>query len=211
MHFWRSPRRLVPALVLALALNGALLAVAARLASERPVVVDMTEPVGVSLVTLKPATPPPPPERKEPPKPKPKPKPQADFMPQLAPPSIGAPDPAAVQVQLDPSLFSGGPAGGDFVFDATELDTPPTAVVRTNPVYPYRARQRNIQGSVEVRFLVGTDGGISDITILRSEPEGLFDDAVLKAVPGWRFRPGVLDGKAVPSWVVTSVEFQLGG
>ena len=210
MHFWRSPGRLVPAIVIAVVLNAALLASAALLSRERPFVADMTDPVGVNLITLKPATPPPPPPKREIPKPKPKPKMRPEFTPELAPPSLGAVDPTAIRVEIDPSLFEGGPATGGFVFNATDLDTPPTAIVRTNPVYPYKARQRNIEGVVEVRFLVGPDGRISDISIVKSEPKGLFDAAVLKTVAGWKFRPGVLDGQAVPSWVVTAVEFRLG-
>ena len=211
MHFWRSPQRLVPAVVAALVLNAALLASSALLARERPVVTDLTEPVGVNLVTLKPATPPRPPEKRETPPPRPKPKLKPDFTPELARPSLDAPDPTAIRVELDPSLLQGGPATGGFVFNASDLDTPPRAVVRSNPVYPYKARQRNIEGVVEVRFLVGADGSISNISIISSDPQGLFDDAVMKTIPNWRFRPGVLDGQAVPSWVVTAVEFRLGG
>jgi len=188
-------------------LNFVLFFAAARLTRDRLFEVDMTDPVSVNMITLKPATPPPPPEEEEIVRPKPKTMP--DFTPELARPSIEAPDPMAVSVQIDPSLFSDGPARGDFVFNATDLDTPPTAVVRTNPVYPYKARQRNIEGSVEVKFLVGADGHVSELSIIKSEPAGLFDAAVKKTVPQWRFRPGVLGGRSVPSLVVTTIQFTL--
>jgi hypothetical protein len=32
---------------------------------------------------------------------------------------------------------------------------------------------------------------------------------VRKAVPHWRFEPGVIGGKKVTSWVVTALRFQL--
>jgi protein TonB len=204
----RRPRPwLVPAGGLALLLNFVLFASAARLTRERLFEVDITEPVSVTLVTIKPQAPPPEPERRE--IPKPKPKPQPDFAPELARPSVAAPDPLAINVQIDPALFAGGPARGDLVFNAGDLDTPPAAVVRSIPVYPYKALQRNIEGTVEVKFLVGADGRISDIQILDSQPAGLFDAAVREAVPQWTFRPGVLEGQAVSSWVVTTVEFKL--
>jgi protein TonB len=193
--------------VLAVLLNIVLFASAAHLTRERLFEADISDPVSVNLITIKPTTPPPPPEEKEVPKPKPKPRP--DFMPELTRPSIGAPDPLDISVAIDPALFADGPTRGDFVFNATDLDTPPTAVVRTNPVYPYKARQRNIEGSVEVKFLVGPDGRVSDVEILSSQPAGLFDAAVRKTAPQWKFRPGVLDGQAVPSWVVTTVQFTL--
>ena len=192
--------------VVALALNFVLFASAARLSRDRLFEADITDPVSVNLITIKPATPPPP-EKKE--IPKPKPKPQPDFTPELSRPSFDAPDPLSIRVEIDRDLFSEGPVRGDFVFNATDLDTPPTEVVRTIPVYPYKARQRNIEGAVEVKFLVGADGRVSDVQILSSQPAGLFDDAVRKAVPQWKFRPGVLDGRTVPSWVVTTVKFTL--
>ncbi len=207
MTRWRRKLWLVPAGLLAVALNFALFAGAAHLSRDRLFVTDMTAPVGVNLITLDPVTPPPPPPAKK--LPKPKPRLQPDFTPELARPSIAAPDPLAIQVEIDPSLFVSGPARGDFVFNATDLDTPPTALVRTNPLYPYKARQRNIEGSVEVKFLVGADGRIGNVQVIASRPPGLFDAAVLKAVPQWRFRPGSLDGQFVPSWVVTTIEFTL--
>jgi len=205
---WRPRLWLIPAGILAVLLNFALFATAARLSRDRLFETDMTDPVGVSLITIKPtAPPPPPPEQKD--IPKPKPRPQPDFSPELSRPSIDAPDPLAISIKIEPAKFSGGPIRGDFVFNATDLDTPPTAVVRTNPVYPYKARQRNIEGHVEVKFLVGADGTVSHLEILNSQPAGLFDAAVNKTVPHWKFRPGVLDGRRVPSWVVTTVQFTL--
>jgi len=197
MGNWRPKMWLLPAGVLAVLLNFALFASAARLTRDRLFQADITDPVSVNLVTLKPTTPPPPPPPKEIPKPKPRPRPE--FLPELLRPSIGAPAALDISVAIDPNLFVGGPARGDYVFNATDLDTPPTAVVRTNPVYPYKARQRNIEGAVEVKFLVGADGRVSNVQILNSQPAGLFDAAVLKTVPQWKFRPGVLDGQAVPS------------
>ncbi len=206
MGSWRRKLWLVPAGLLAVLLNFALFASAARLSRDRLFAVDITDPVSVNLITIEPVTPPPPPEHKE--IPRPKPQPQPDFTPELSRPSLEAPDPLAISVQIDPSLFSGGPVRGDFVFNATDLDTPPGAVARTDPPYPYKAQQRNIEGIVEVKFLVGADGRISKVQIINSDPVGLFDAVVLKTVPTWKFRPGILDGRAVPSWVVTTVEFK---
>jgi len=206
MITWRPKLWLVPATLLAVLLNFALFAGAARFSRDRLFVADMTDPVGVNLITLKPIAPPPPPPPEE--IPRPRPQLQPDFTPELARPGFAAPDPLAISVKINPDLFAGGPVRGDFVFDATDLDTPPTAVVRTNPVYPYKARQRNIEGFVEVKFLVRADGHVSDVQVVKSQPSGLFDASVLKTVPQWKFRAGVLDGKAVPSWVVTTVEFK---
>jgi len=209
MSKWQPKVWLIPAGALAVLLNFALFASAARLSRDRLYEADITDPVGVSLVTLKPTAPPPAPEKKEIPKPKPKPRP--DFSPELSRPSFDAPDAMAINLRIDESLFAAEGPRGQFVFNASDLDLPPTAVVRTNPVYPYRARQRNIEGVVEVKFLVGVDGKVSQVQILSSNPPGLFDEAVMKAVVQWKFRPGTLDGQQVPSWVRTPIEFSLDG
>jgi periplasmic protein TonB len=198
---------LIFALVGALALNVLLFGSAALLSRNKPIVQDLSDPVAVNLVSLKPATPPPPPREKE--IPKPKQKPMVDFTPQLFQPSLGAPGPGGVQVSLDPSLFSGSLQRGSFIFESTDLDQPPREAVRTAPIYPYRARQRNIEGWVKVKLLVQADGSVASVEILEAQPEGLFDSAVQKAVPQWKFQPGILAGEAVPAWVITTVRFEL--
>ena len=195
------------AAAVAVALNIVLFASAALLSRDRPVRQASTPPVSVNLVTLKPATPPPPDKKRE--IPKPKPKPRMDFTPELSRPSLRGPAPLDVQIQIDPSLFAGGPEQGEFVFNSGDLDQPPRKVVQTIPVYPYKARQRNIEGYVKVKMLVRADGSVGESFVLDAQPKGLFDSAALKAVPQWKFQAGVIDGEAVPSWVVTTIRFTL--
>ena len=195
------------AAVVAVALNIILFVSAALLARDRPVRQTSTAPISVNLITLKPATPPPPQEKRE--IPRPKPKPEMDFTPELARPTLRGPAPLDIQVRIDPSLFAGGPARGEFIFNSGDLDQPPRKMVQNAPVYPYKARQRNIEGYVKVKMLVRADGTIGEVSVLDAQPTGLFDAAALKAIPHWRFQPGVIDGQAVPSWVVTTIRFTL--
>ncbi len=195
------------AAAVAVVLNILLFGSAALLSRDRPVRDVAPAPVSVNLVTLKPPTPPPPEAKRE--IPKPKPKPEMDFTPELARPSLRGPAPLDVSVQIDPSLFAGGPARGEFVFNSGDLDQPPRKVLQSAPVYPYKARQRNLEGYVRVKLLVRADGTVGEVSVIDAEPKGLFDSAALKAVPQWRFQPGVIDGQAVPSWVVTTIRFTL--
>lgn len=199
----------LPALLAALALNALLLAAAALLSRERPVVQDMTEPLPVSLISLKET--PPPPEEKPREIPRPEPRPPVDFQPELLRPSLAQPAMAGLAVTVDPSLFAGGPDLGEFIFNSGDLDQPPRAVVRIEPLYPYRAKQRNITGEVRVKLLVGADGAVSRPEIVAARPEGVFEEAVLKAVADWKFQPGTIDGRPVPAWVVTTLTFVLEG
>ncbi|XXD09562.1 TonB family protein [Klebsiella sp. R445] len=57
------------------------------------------------------------------------------------------------------------------------------------PVYPYYAAANNIRGEVKIRFDIGADGKVEKLWILSSEPQHLFDDAVISAVAKWRFEP----------------------
>jgi protein TonB len=97
----------------------------------------------------------------------------------------------------------------DFVFEAFELDQPPRAVVKTAPIYPFRAREQGVEGVVQVKILVREDGSVGEVLIVDSRPKDVFDESVLTAVPNWRFEPGVIQGKKVTSWVITALHFKL--
>lgn len=204
----RRASDLALALGIALVLNLILLASAALLARERPLIQDMTTPVAVSLVTLAPPSAPPQEKPRE--LKKPKVTPHLDFRPELLSPALAGPRKLDLQVVLDSSLFASGPSRGDLIFSAEDLDKAPSPVVRTSPIYPFRARQREIEGSVRVKLLVRSDGSVGEFTILNASPEGVFEAVVSQTVPQWRFDPGVLDGRPVDSWVITTVRFDLG-
>ena len=102
-----------------------------------------------------------------------------------------------------------GMTAKNLVFESYELDQAPRAVVKMQPVYPFKARQQGIEGVVQVKILVREDGSVGEVQIMDSRPKDVFDDAVLIAVPRWRFEPGVIGGKKVTSWVVTALHFKL--
>ncbi len=94
-------------------------------------------------------------------------------------------------------------------FEIGEVDTPPKLTRSIPPVYPFAAKRQRITGKVVVRMLVSTKGQVSRVSIVSSNPKGVFDDAVKNAVNKWRFAPGVLDGKPVATWVVAPINFNL--
>ncbi len=199
---------LIPAAVAALVLNVLLFAAAALLARDRTVEPRQYDAAAVQLVSLRPPEVDRPDPLRDPP-PKPEAPPQMDFMPDLPRPSLDRPQLGDIRVAIDPSLLRGEPLPGNFIFQADDLDQPPRAVVRGEPVYPFKARQRNIEGYVEVKLLVQADGSVASVEVLDASPEGVFDGAALKAVPQWKFEPGRLEGRPVPSWVVTRVVFRI--
>lgn len=75
--------------------------------------------------------------------------------------------------------------------------------------YPPRARDRQVEGWVDVEFTVGADGTTRDPTVMGSSPAGMFEEATLKAIAGWQYAPRVVAGKPVDQRVMLRVRFQL--
>jgi protein TonB len=198
---------LIPATGAAILANFVLLALVSFLISERRPPQDITEPAGVRLAEL--VTPEAPKEEQVKKPPPPKPKQQEDFTPDLVRPDLSGPGSLLDGIAIDLGGLSGGDMQEDFVFEAYELDQPPQLVARIPPVYPYRARERGIEGVVQVKLLVNADGTVGQVLILDARPKGTFEEAVMKAVPRWKFNPGVIEGQAVTAWVVTNLRFTL--
>lgn len=94
-------------------------------------------------------------------------------------------------------------------FDVSQVDTIPQIINRTEPVYPYRARQKKINGIVVVKFLVTKDGRVEQASVVQSNPSGVFDEAALLAVSSWRFRPGMLENEPVATWISMPISFEM--
>jgi TonB family protein len=65
------------------------------------------------------------------------------------------------------------------------------------PKFPDEARLRGINGWVELQYLVGTDGTVSDVTVVGAQPVGVFEQAALDAVRHWRYQPVLRAGQLV--------------
>lgn len=90
-----------------------------------------------------------------------------------------------------------------------ELDGSLIPLAAIQPSYPFRAKQRGIEGSVTVEFLVTAQGRVEEITILESEPLEIFDRAVENALALWQFQPPTKEGVKVAARVRTTIRFQL--
>ena len=83
-------------------------------------------------------------------------------------------------------------------------------LVRINPDYPPRALSRNIEGFVIVQFTITATGSVKDVIVVHAEPQGIFDEAAVRAVARWRYNPKVEEGVAVERvGVQTRITFQL--
>ena len=77
------------------------------------------------------------------------------------------------------------------------------------PVYPTRARQRNIEGWVDVEFVVTLDGETRDVRIAESSHDSFFRQEAQNAVEAWRFEPRVFLGEPIEQQAFTRVRFAL--
>jgi protein TonB len=72
-----------------------------------------------------------------------------------------------------------------------------TPVVRMEPKYPIDAARNGIQGWVELSFSIDSTGQVQDVKVTNSEPRRVFDQAAMQALKRWKYRPKVVDGKAI--------------
>ncbi len=107
------------------------------------------------------------------------------------------------------AIGSGNGGNGGGVFSTGALDRQLIVLRRPAPVYPQAARSRHIEGWIKVQFVVDERGQVEQIEVLAAEPQGVFDQSVLRCVAGWRFKPGTVEGRVVKARVQQTIRFQL--
>ncbi len=80
---------------------------------------------------------------------------------------------------------------------------------RVPPRYPLRAARKGIEGWVRVHFVITETGTVKDVQVLAAEPSGIFEQAAIRAILQWRFKPKVVGGKKVPRPAIQLLEFKL--
>jgi protein TonB len=70
-------------------------------------------------------------------------------------------------------------------------------LVVVQPVYPFVAMLKEIEGYVLVQFTVRTNGTVTHALVLESEPGSTFDDSALSAIRKFRFRPREIGGDPI--------------
>ena len=87
-----------------------------------------------------------------------------------------------------------------------------TSLTRVKSVeldYPGEALRKNIEGWVELAFVVTAEGKVTKITVLNSSPAGIFDAAAAKALAHARYKPMLQDGKPVTVASKLRIAFRL--
>lgn len=87
----------------------------------------------------------------------------------------------------------------------------PYLIKRTSIMYPQSASLKNIEGEVWLKVEIFADGTVGDLEVTKSVisgPGGL-DEAALKSVKKWIFKPAIYNGEPVACWTTFSVKFNL--
>ena len=87
------------------------------------------------------------------------------------------------------------------------VDTEPVAIQKVSPVYPDRAREANVDGTVIMRVLVCEHGRVIEARIKKSI--AMLDASAFDSVRRWRFTPATRDGKNVSRWIDVPLKFTL--
>ena len=90
----------------------------------------------------------------------------------------------------------------------TSVDTKPVPLNSPTPRYTESARAKGTQGSVLVRVLVGEDGSVKSVRVVRGLPFGLTEEA-MNVARETKFKPAMKDGKPVPYWIGLEISFNL--
>jgi TonB family protein len=84
--------------------------------------------------------------------------------------------------------------------------------VRAAPLVSAEVAQRKSDGQVTASFVITNGGSVEDITIVSSDPAGLYDQAVVDAIRKWKYRPtSASAGEALPPPTMVHFYFYFSG
>jgi protein TonB len=90
-----------------------------------------------------------------------------------------------------------------------EAQVDPRFADRLQPPYPLSEQRAGNEGSVKVRVRIGIDGRVVSVEKVAAASDAFFEVTQRHALRQWRFKPAMLDGKAVESVKVMTVRFRL--
>lgn len=112
-----------------------------------------------------------------------------------------APDPgvqaALNRPELQAQTFTAAKDGGGVV---------PVPVSRPLAIYPFDMLKQKVAGQVIVEFIVDTDGSVKSAKAVKQTNEQ-FAAAAVAAVKKWKFKPGMRNGKPVPTKLQVPIDF----
>jgi protein TonB len=82
------------------------------------------------------------------------------------------------------------------IFDLSEVDREPRALVRINPKYPLNLARNRISGRVDLSIVIDDTGHVTDYSLKRSTHQDLTRE-VMRVIKKWKFSPAIKEGRSV--------------
>jgi protein TonB len=128
--------------------------------------------------------------------------------------------PTTTEKETDSGTLLNGTGGDDAAEIVREISKPPIQVFKAalrdprfardfQPDYPLGKLRLEIEGSVTVRVLVGTDGRVRQVQIVKASDSDFAKATERQALRAWRFKPATRDGIPVEDWQTLTVRFDI--
>ena len=100
---------------------------------------------------------------------------------------------------------------GPFLGGMSELksDSEVIPLVRVEPRYPRKALRAGTQGWVKVQFTILENGTVTNAKVIEAKPRRIFNREAIRAIQRWKFKPKIVDGKAMQQTATQTINFKL--
>ncbi|HSC07576.1 MAG TPA: energy transducer TonB [Steroidobacteraceae bacterium] len=82
-------------------------------------------------------------------------------------------------------------------------------VKSVTPEYPAKAQRRRVEGYVDLHFTTNETGEVVDVSVAKAEPAEVFDDAAIRALKKWKFKPLIIDGEPTSQRLALRMRFAM--
>jgi periplasmic protein TonB len=97
----------------------------------------------------------------------------------------------------------------DMIVVQRDAPLPLFPISQVYPKYPENARLKSWEDSLVVRYVIGKDGRVKSVIVLTPPQRPVFEEAAVKAIRNWRFRPMVKDGQTMEVQHELTIYFRL--
>ena len=129
--------------------------------------------------------------------------PEPTRAPEISSATYDRPMPTAV-----PSPGASASSDASSAIGPNSIAQAPELLTKVEPKYPEAARKARMEGQVGIEAEITAEGSVRDPRVVHAV-NPLLDESALTAVRQWKYRPVLVDGKPVRTYVAITVTFSL--